>query len=73
MSVIMYLDQRCTDASIGIYIRIGTNIIVVSVRINILVRTSNRHAPIMLSSNAPNFSLLCPNYAPMVPVMLYTV
>ena len=27
--------------------------------------------PIMLLSNAPNIALLCPNYAPMFPVMLH--
>ena len=27
--------------------------------------------PIMLLSNAPKFSLLCPNYAPLCPIMLH--
>ena len=27
--------------------------------------------PIMLLSNAPKFSLLCPNYAPVCPIMLH--
>ena len=28
---------------------------------------------VMLLSNAPNFSLLCPNYAPLCPIMLRSI
>ena len=49
-----------------------------NIQLTVILSMCARHAlimlfklPIMLLSNAPNFSLLCPNYAQMFPVMLH--